>query len=69
MLVANAVRFTVPLVAGGTLQYIVEPLAVSGLFGWVVVFYLLTLFVETTLSVLLVHRHFPGEGKGLTTNG
>jgi hypothetical protein len=37
------------------LQFVGGTLAESGVFGWIVVFYLLTLTVETTLSVL-VHR-------------
>lgn len=56
MLVANTVRLTVPLLAGLTLQGVSQPLAETGIFGWIVVFYLLTLVIETTLSVLVVRR-------------
>jgi hypothetical protein len=55
ILVAGALRFALPLLVGSGLQFVGGTLAESGVFGWIVVFYLLTLTVETTLSVL-VHR-------------
>ena len=69
ILVASALRFGLPLVAGVVVQNAGGPLADSSFLRWIVVFYLITLTVETTLSVVL-HRHQnQGDGKGIVTNG
>jgi hypothetical protein len=69
MLVANAVRFGVPLLAGVTLHYGHASLAEVGVFGWFVFAYLLFLFVQTTLSVFVEQKQNHGDGKGIVTNG
>ena len=69
ILVANGIRFGVPLLAGVTLQYGHLSLAEVGILGWFVVAYLWTLFVETTLSVFLDRKQNDGDGKGIVTNG
>ena len=69
ILVANAVRFGVPLLAGVTLHYGHASLAETGIFGWFVVGYLCMLAVETTLSLLLDRKQNHGDGKGIATNG
>jgi hypothetical protein len=69
MLIANAVRFGVPLVTGATLRTVSEVLAARGVFGWIVVFYLLTLLAETPLSVLVVGTQDSASYKGIATNG
>ena len=66
ILIANSVRFGVPLIAGVTMQY---GLAETGFFGWIVMAYLWMLFVETTLSLLLDRKQKHGDGKGIVTNG
>jgi hypothetical protein len=69
ILVACALRFGLPLTAGIVLQSAGGALAESGFLSWIVVFYLITLAVETTLSVLLHRNHNQGDGKGIVTNG
>jgi hypothetical protein len=69
ILVANGIRFGVPLLAGVTLQYGHASLAEVGIFGWFVVAYLWTLCVETTLSVFLDRKQNHEDGKGIATNG
>ncbi len=69
ILVANGVRFGIPLLAGVALQYGHASLAETGIFGWFVVAYLWMLFVETTLSVFLDRKQNHGDGKGIETNG
>jgi hypothetical protein len=54
VLIGIALRFGLPLAVGSVLQFAGGNLAASGIFGWIVVFYLLTLTVETTLSVWLL---------------
>jgi acyl dehydratase len=69
ILVANGVRFGVPLLAGATLHWGHTSLAEVGIFGWFVIAYLWTLLVGTTLSVFLERKQNHGDGKGIVTNG
>ena len=69
ILVASAVRFGLPLVAGVIVQSGGGALAQSGFLCLIVVFYLITLAVETTLSVMLHRSQNQGDGKGIVTNG
>ena len=46
-------RMGLPMGVGLLLNYGGGPLASAGVFGWIVVFYLLTLAVETLLSLHL----------------
>lgn len=52
-------RMGVPLVAGTILAGRGGPLAEAGVFGWIVVFYLITLLTETLLSLQLMKQHQP----------
>ena len=49
-----ALRTGIPLVGGFVLQSQVEPLAAAGIMGYVLVYYLYTLVVETILSLKLI---------------
>ena len=68
ILVANGMRFGVPLLAAVTLHYGHASLAEVGIFGWFVIAYLWTLLVGTTLSVFLERKQNHGDGKGVVTN-
>ncbi len=54
ILLSMLLRTGVPLLAAVVLSHTIRELAVAGLFGFFVVFYLLTLCLETLLSVGLV---------------
>jgi hypothetical protein len=56
-------RMGLPLVAGITLSQAGGPLAEAGVFGMIVVYYLIGLFVETLLSVRLVGSSTGGIAK------
>ena len=56
MLLASVPRLGVPLVAGAGLNRLGGRLADAGVFGWIVVFYLLTLIIETLLSLSLERK-------------
>lgn len=56
LLGAMIFRFGLPLVAGAMLIRQGGPLAEAGVFGWIVVHYLVALAVETPLAVRLVQR-------------
>jgi hypothetical protein len=69
ILIAGGLRFALPLVSGFALQHSGGDLAETGIFRWMLIFYLLTLSVETVLSVSLDHKQCQGDGKGSVTNG
>ncbi|MBI3464813.1 MAG: hypothetical protein HY000_17430 [Planctomycetes bacterium] len=69
ILIASGLRFGPPLVSGITLQHSGGILAETGIFHWIVIFYLLTLFVDTALSVSLDRKQNQEDGKGIVTNG
>lgn len=69
ILVASALRFGLPLVTGVVVQSAGGALAKSGFLNWIVVFYLISLAVETTLAVLVHRNQNQGDGKGIVTNG
>ena len=56
VLLASGLRFVLPLAAGAVLQTAGGALGRAGVFGWIVVFYLITLTVETTLGVLVLRN-------------
>jgi hypothetical protein len=56
MLMGMALRMGVPLAAGLLLHSQGGPLAKAGVFGMILAYYLLTLVVETVLSLRLVPR-------------
>lgn len=56
-------RLGLPLIAGMMLQKAGGPLAEAGVFGLIVVFYLITLVAETVLSLRFIKRSNPGHLK------
>ena len=54
LLLGMAFRFGIPLATGLILYRLGGPLAEAGVFGMIVVYYLLGLTIETTLSVRLI---------------
>lgn len=56
MLLANLIRMGLPLATGVVLQYQGGPLAEAGVFGRIVIFYLVMLVTEAYLSVRLVKQ-------------
>ena len=68
ILVATGLRLGLPLASGLALQHHGGELAEAGVFGWIVVFYLLTLAIETTLCVML-DRSESMDGRGKPNNG
>ena len=69
MLLATMPRLGIPLVAGVALDRMGGTLAQAGVFGWIVAFYLMTLVVETVLSLNLTPKGTQGESKGIVTHG
>ena len=56
MMLSMLVRMGVPLAVGTILEFQFGPLADAGVFGLIVVFYLMTLLVETMLSLRFVQH-------------
>jgi hypothetical protein len=48
-------RAFLPMGVGLMLDHNPGPLATAGVFGWIVIFYLVTLIAETSLSLYLIH--------------
>jgi hypothetical protein len=69
MLIANALRFGVPLLALFAINASGGELADRGAGGLIVLFYLLTLVVEAPLSVLVVGTRGAAGDKGISPNG
>jgi hypothetical protein len=67
MLVAMAVRMVLPFAAGVCLERSGGWLSQAGVFGYIVIFYLATLFVETLLSLSVLAK--ADDRKGSLTNG
>jgi hypothetical protein len=53
LLLSMLVRMAVPMIVGAALDQRGGPLAAAGVFGWIVVYYLVMLAVESLLSVRL----------------
>lgn len=56
ILLSILVRMAVPMVAGVALDQLGGPLAAAGVFGWIVVYYLVMLAVESLLSARLLKQ-------------
>ena len=69
ILLASALRFGLPLAAAILLQSGGGNFAEAGFLSWIVLFYLITLAVETTLSLLLQRNQNQSDGRGIATNG
>ncbi len=65
LMLAIFCRTGLPLIAAVALHVSVEALAAAGLFGYVLLFYLIALAVETALSVWLIHGSAAGRASSL----
>jgi hypothetical protein len=63
VLIGMLVRMGVPLIAGGVIYLVNQPLASAGLLYYVLIFYLATLVVETVLILSQIQNQSRSIGK------